>query len=184
MTDSRPFPAGYNPDKDKIEIVEYDPAWPKLFLKEKTALAKALKKFKGLKIEHFGSTSIPGLAAKPIIDIMVAVQNFELWPKLVAPLKAMGYHYWGTHEEDMLFIKGIDPLGPKRTHHVHIYEFQGPRWKNELAFRDYLRSHEPEAREYESLKRKLAKAYRLNREAYTKGKESYIRSVMKKISLG
>jgi GrpB-like predicted nucleotidyltransferase (UPF0157 family) len=184
MPDPRPFPPGYDPQKDKIELVEYDPAWPKLFLKEKAVLRKAFKKFPGLVIEHFGSTSVPGLAAKPVIDIMVAVKSYELWPQLITPLRALDYYYWGTHEEDMLFIKGIHPLGQKRTHHVHIYEFEGPRWKKELAFRDYLRSHPEEARNYENLKRKLVKVYPFNREAYTKSKNSFIQSILEKISLG
>lgn len=184
MVDHRPFPPGYDPRKDKIELVAYDPNWPKLFLKEKKVLQKALKKFPKLRVEHIGSTSVPDMAAKPILDMLLSVQTPEMWPKLVEPLRELGYYYWGSHEEEMLFIKGLPPLGKQRTHHLHICEFEGVRWKKETAFRDHLKNDPEEAAAYEKLKRLLAKEYTYNREGYTKGKNSYIQKVLKKISHG
>jgi GrpB-like predicted nucleotidyltransferase (UPF0157 family) len=178
------FPPGYDPQKDKIEIVSYDPAWPELFLKEKVLLEKNLNRFSGLMIEHFGSTSVPALAAKPIIDIMITVESRSLWPSLTERIKDVGYFCWGENTEGIVLVKGLPPFGEKRTHHVHIYEFQGPRWEKELAFRDYLRIHPEEGFRYENLKRKLAEKFVYNRDAYTDGKESYIKEILAKISLG
>lgn len=184
MSDPNVFPPGYDPQKDMIEIVGYDPSWPELFLKEKLKLERALRQFPKLLIEHFGSTSVPGLAAKPVIDIMISVKSINLWPGLILPLKGLGYYYWDANEEDMLFIKGIPPLGEKRTHHVHIYEFQGPRWEKELAFRDHLRIHPEVARQYEALKRELALKFTFDRDGYNNAKVDFIEDVLKKISLG
>jgi GrpB-like predicted nucleotidyltransferase (UPF0157 family) len=84
----------------------------------------------------------------------------------------------------MLFVKGMPPLGEKRTHHVHVYDFQGPRWHKELLFRDYLLVHPDEAKRYEILKRNLAAQFTYDREGYTEAKTEYFKSVMKKIEQG
>jgi GrpB-like predicted nucleotidyltransferase (UPF0157 family) len=178
------FPPGYDPQKDKIEIVEFDPNWPLLYAQEEKLLREALNFVLGLSIEHIGSTSVPGLAAKPIIDIMISVESHNLWPGLVEPVKALGYVHWGTNDDGMLFVKGAPPLGEKRTHHVHVYDFEGSRWKKEKDFRDYLRTHPEEAGRYEELKRRLAAQFTFDREAYTDSKTDYILSVMEKIALG
>jgi GrpB-like predicted nucleotidyltransferase (UPF0157 family) len=139
----------------------------------------------GLKIEHFGSTSVPGLAAKPILDIMVGVPRLEDWPKLVKPIETAGYFYWAAQSDpdEMFFVKGMPPFGEKRTHHLHAYELYGARWKKEMAFRDYLTAHPQEAKNYEALKKNLALRFRFDRDSYTEGKTAYIESVMKKVKL-
>ena len=177
-------PPGYDPEKDKIEIVEYDSHWPSLYAREENLLQEALGSMPGLAIEHFGSTSIAGLAAKPIIDIMIAVKNLDLWPELVEPIKKLGYVYWDENpkESEMFFVKGMPPFGEKRTHHVHVYDFLGPRWKKELAFRSYLRSHPDEARKYETLKRELAAKFTFDREAYTDAKTQFIEGILGKMA--
>jgi GrpB-like predicted nucleotidyltransferase (UPF0157 family) len=184
LTFPSPYPEGYDPQKDKIEIADYDPEWPELFLKEKIKLEKALGKFPELFIEHFGSTSVTRLAAKPIIDIMISVESIKLWHELIKPLEELGYYFWAENKEEMLFIKGIPPIGEKRTHHVHIYKLESPRWKRELAFRDYLRIHPEEARCYETLKRELALKFTFDRDGYNHAKTNFIKGVLKKISLG
>jgi GrpB-like predicted nucleotidyltransferase (UPF0157 family) len=84
----------------------------------------------------------------------------------------------------MFFAKGMPPLGKKRTHHVHVYELHGERWKRELGFRDYLIAHPQEAQNYQALKRNLALRFRFDREAYTTGKSGYIERVLQKITEG
>lgn len=179
-------PPGYDPVQDKIEIADYDPSWPEFFQKEKGLLQKALGAFAGIAIEHFGSTAVPGLAAKPIIDIMVAVESWEQWPRLIEPIQNLGYGFWPDNLKDneMFFVKGMPPYGERRTHHVHVYDFQGIRWKKELAFRDYLRAHLDEAKRYGVLKRELAAKYPTEREAYTQAKTAYIQDILGKCQRG
>lgn len=177
------YPTGYDPSNDPIEIVEYDPTWPEKFALEKRAIFHGLGFMPGLKVEHFGSTSVPGLAAKPIIDIMVGVSRKEDWPKLVKPIEMKGYIYWSNNPkpDEMFFIKGMPPYGARRTHHLHVYDLFGERWKKELAFRDYLIAHPQEAKNYEALKKNLLMRFHYDREAYTEGKKPYIELVLKKI---
>ncbi len=179
-------PEGYDPQKDPIEIVEYDPFWPEKFALEKRAIFHALGFMPGLKVEHFGSTSVPDMAAKPILDIMVGVSRKEDWPKLIKPIEMAGYLHWtlNPNPNEMFFVKGMPPFGKKRTHHLHVYELYGERWKRELAFRDYLVTHPQEAKNYEALKKNLALRFQYDREAYTGGKTAYIECVMKKIKEG
>ena len=177
------LPKDYDPQKDRIEIAEYDPLWPEMYRREEAALRGVLEGFAGLRIEHFGSTAVPGLPAKPVIDIMVAVGSRSLWPRMVEPLQGLGYAFWNANpdKEQFFFVKGMPPYGERRTHHVHIYEYQGARWKKELAFRDILRDQPQAARQYEALKRGLAAKFALDRESYTAGKSEFIRDIVDKI---
>ena len=177
------YPPGYDPQKDRIEIVDYDPAWPELFRKEEEALRAQLAPLGGFFMEHYGSTSVRGLAAKPIIDIMIGTVSRKDWPPLVKPIEGLGYVF-NDHDADpdqLFFVKGMPPFGKKRTHHIHVYEWNGPRWKTELSFRDYLRGHPEESQKYEALKRSLAAQFATNREAYTEAKGGFIQEVMRKI---
>ena len=178
------LPPGDKPVKDPIEIAEYDSAWPSLYQREQSLLRKMLAFVPGLAIEHFGSTSVPGLAAKPIIDIMISAESRGLWPSLVEPLQTIGYVYWDKNpkKDEMFLVKGMPPFGEKRTHHLHVYDFQGPRWKKELLFRDALRAHLEEAHRYAELKRDLALRFTYDREAYTDAKTDFIEGVLQKIS--
>src|SRR5579859_6674775 len=132
------LPPGYDPKKDKIEIVEYDPRWPELYRQEEAALRKALPDIP-LRIEHYGSTAVPGLAAKPIIDILIRTEEAH-WPRLIEPIEKLGYFYWATNpEKDTLyFAKGMPPFGTRRTHHIHVFE---PGRDKEIRFRNHLRTH-------------------------------------------
>ncbi len=183
MTSKYKVPPGYDPQKDKIEIVEYDPRWPELYFQEEARLQKVLKEIPQFHIEHFGSTSVPGLGAKPIIDIMIAVESRDFWPILIEPIKTLGYNHWEDNpkKDEMFFVKGMPPFGEKRTHHIHVLDFQGFRWKRERLFRDYLRVHIDEARKYEVLKRKLSVKFSTDREAYTEAKTEFINSIHSQI---
>ncbi len=175
---------------DEIALVEYDPRWPGLFAEEASHIRAALGEDLTVEIEHFGSTAVPGLAAKPVIDMLVAVRSLqEARQHAIPALEAMGYAYWPDDPapDRLFFVKGLPPNGP-RTHHIHMIEretFRDPKnpaflfW-DRLLFRDYLRGHPDEAQRYEALKRDLAARFSEDREAYTEGKTEYVYGVMQK----
>jgi len=175
---------------DEIEIMTYSPLWPTCFDEEAARLRAALDTSDVVAIEHFGSTAVPGLAAKPIIDILVGVRSLPQARRQAVPaLESLGYAFWGDNPDQthLFFVKGLPPNGP-RTHHVHIVEPDAPDARadgrsgfwDRLLFRDYLRAHPEEARRYGALKRDLAHRFRSDREAYTDAKREYVRSVTAK----
>jgi GrpB-like predicted nucleotidyltransferase (UPF0157 family) len=168
---------------DEIEIVDYDPGWPRLFEEERGRLESALPADRVLAIEHAGSTAIPGLAAKPIIDIFVAVPSIEqARATLVEPMERLGYLYWAENpkRDRMFFVKCMPPYGERRTHHVHILEPANDAWQRPLLFRDYLRRRPDEAERYHLLKLDLASRYRHDREAYTTAKDGFVEVIVRR----
>jgi GrpB-like predicted nucleotidyltransferase (UPF0157 family) len=169
---------------DEISIVEYDPQWPAMFAQEATRLRAALEpNLLLVGLEHFGSTAIPGMAAKPIIDILVAVKSLtEARLKAVEPLQRLGYIFWAENPKTdrMFFVKGMPPYGERRTHHIHVVEPATEPWLQGLPFRDYLRAHSGEVQRYEHLKRHLAIQYQGDREAYTAAKAGFVEEILLK----
>ena len=168
---------------DEVEIVDYDPRWPILFDEEAERLRATLDPSLIVGLEHFGSTAIPGLSAKPIIDILIAVRSLAgAQANFVEPLRNLDYVYWAENprKDRLFFVKGMPPFGSRRSHHVHVTEPHGEMWQR-LAFRDYLRAHPEEAAIYEQLKRRLATEHKRDREAYTDAKSAYVESVMRKV---
>jgi GrpB-like predicted nucleotidyltransferase (UPF0157 family) len=166
---------------DEVAIVDYDPHWPELFAAEDRVLREALPSDAFIAIEHAGSTAIPGVAAKPIIDIFVAVPSIlDAKRTLVEPIKAIGYIYWedNPNPERMFFVKGMPPFGVRRTHHVHLCEPSSEHWSRPLLFRDYLRRHLDQARKYVELKRNLAGQFRNDREGYTAAKDGFVLDIV------
>src|SRR5262249_39035074 len=134
-------------------------------------------------IAHFGSTAVPGLPAKPIIDIAIAVRSLATArTEAVAPLERIDYAYWADNpkRDRLFFVKGLPPHAPQRTHHVHITEPDGEVWA-QLRFRDYLRADHDAAARYAALKRELAAQHRADREAYTEAKASFITEIMRQV---
>lgn len=165
---------------DEVALAEYDPAWPAMYEAEAARLRAALPPGLILAMEHFGSTAIPGLIAKPVIDILIAVPSVEEARRLaVAPMAALGYAFWADNpkRDRLFFVKGLPPSAPHRTHHVHMTEPDGEMWQR-LLFRDHLRRHPEEAARYAALKRELAARHREDREAYTEAKSAYVDSVL------
>lgn len=158
-----------------VKLQPYNPQWPRLFLEEKARLEQTLGSHT-LDIQHIGSTSIPGLPAKPILDIGVAVASFEEARVCIAPLEQIGYHYRGELgiAGRHYFVKG-DPVV---THHLHLLEITSEDWKNHLAFRDYLTHHPELAREYAELKLGLAAQRGIDREQYLAAKDPFIRRIL------
>jgi GrpB-like predicted nucleotidyltransferase (UPF0157 family) len=170
---------------DAVEIVDYDPRWPLLFDEEAERLRAVLDPALIVGLEHFGSTAIPGLSAKPIIDILIAVRSLAAaQAAFIEALRKLDYVYWADNpkKDRMFFVKGMPPFGSKRSHHVHVAESQGVMWQR-LAFRDYLRAHPEEAETYERLKKRLAAEHQTDREAYTDAKSAYVASVMRKATM-
>lgn len=165
--------------EEDFAVVPYDPQWPVLFLKEKEHLLSCLPGDLIGRIEHFGSTAVPGLAAKPIIDMMVEVRDLEETKKRIVPiLESQGYEYfwrptWAGNIPPFYawFIKR--DLEGNRTHHIHMVEPHFEHW-DRLLFRDYLIEHPDIAKEYSRLKIRLAAAHHHDRVAYTEGKTEFV----------
>jgi GrpB-like predicted nucleotidyltransferase (UPF0157 family) len=138
----------------RIELVSYDPAWPSAFGAEASRLRAALKAV-ALRIDHNGSTAIPGLAAKPIIDIQISVAALQPLSAYSPVLESLGYTHV-PHPDDEFSPFFHRPHEWPHTHHVHIVEGGGREERRTLAFRDYLREHRDVARAYEELKRTIA----------------------------
>jgi GrpB-like predicted nucleotidyltransferase (UPF0157 family) len=133
-------------------------------------------------IQHVGSTAIPNMPAKPIIDIQIAVDSLdEIKQIAIEKLNTLDYQYWKENPdpERLFFAKGMPPFGEKRSHHVHVVELNSHHWKEKIQFRNYLRSHPEAANEYKSLKIKLSEKYKYNREKYTEDKTEFIQSILK-----
>jgi len=140
--------------ENKIEIVAYDTGWPAAFEAEAARLRAALQSL-ALRIDHHGSTAIPGLGAKPIIDIQISVATLQPLSSYRAKLDAIGYTHV-PHPDDSFCPFFHRPIRWPHSHHVHVVERGGPEERRTLAFRDYLRHHPAVAREYEQLKRRIA----------------------------
>ncbi len=162
-----------------VKVVEYSPNWPKDFEAEKQRLIDAFGD-KILTIEHIGSTSVPGLAAKPIIDMIAAVKSFDDLPEFVNRLQKLGYEYM---PERMFNNRKFFPKGSQenRTHHLSLVLLGDPeQWIKPIAFRDYLRIHETERDEYANLKTTLANRYANDRATYTQLKDDFFRLIFGK----
>ena len=161
-------------------IVAYDPRWPHQFEAERARIGRALGAL-ALRIDHNGSTAVPGLAAKPIIDIQISVARLEAIATYADRLAPLGYVHM-PHEDDAVCPFFHRPAQWPHTHHVHLVEAGGDEERRTLAFRDYLREHEPVAREYETLKRALAGTFgehdAASREAYANAKGDFIAGVL------
>jgi len=164
--------------RGKVKVVDYNSNWPRLFQEEQEKLRRALGDKVG-GIEHVGSTSVPGLASKPIIDMIAAVDNLSIYIELIEPLSALGYEYM---PERIFTDRAFFPKGPRdnRTHHLSLVLKDSDGWLSPIAFRDYLISHPETKKQYQELKLDLAKKYTDNRESYTKAKEHFIKDIISK----
>lgn len=163
-----------------IEIVSYDPRWPDLFEMERISLIPAFGDHLCC-IEHIGSTAVPGLAAKPVIDILVGVRKIADSPAFIPALEGMGYDYIPRHEmifPERRYLHRI--VEGKHTHHLHIVEPDSKFFKDQILFRDHLRNHPADAARYAELKYALAGKFQNNREAYTDGKSELIQQILQR----
>jgi GrpB-like predicted nucleotidyltransferase (UPF0157 family) len=160
-----------------IVIRDYDPAWPTMFEEERRRILEALEG-KVLTIEHFGSTAVPGLAAKPIIDLLVGVSSLEdARGFCLEPLRTLGYTYIPDYEStflphELFFRKGIP-----WTHHLHVMEPSATRWTDFLVLRDYLRAHPEIAGAYGSLKKAVALVFGDDIAGYRNAKAPFVQAL-------
>lgn len=167
-----------NTDDAPIEIVSSNPAWPAQFEAERALLEHVLAPWLVGTIEHVGSTAVPGLAAKPIIDIMVPVRSLEHSQPAIAVLtEQAGYVYFPYKPEQMHWL--CKPSPQVRTHHVHLVPLVSTLWHERLHFRDALRQDPQLAQAYAQLKRELAQAFKHDREGYTDGKTAFVQRVLR-----
>jgi GrpB-like predicted nucleotidyltransferase (UPF0157 family) len=165
-----------SPSRQPIEVVDYDPNWPALYAEERDRVAAGLGGA-AKAIEHVGGTAVPGLAAKPVVDIMIGVEDIERAGQAVAGLIELGYEYvpeLETQLPDHRYFR----RGTPDAYHVHMVSLDSDFWTEHLLFRDYLRGHPQAADEYGRLKRGLAARFRDNRKAYTEGKRPFIETVI------
>jgi len=159
-----------------IHIVPYDPEWVARFEAEKTLLAALLAPWRRGPIEHIGSTAVPGLCAKPVIDVMVGVSSLAESEPAKSTLCAGGYQY-AEYKTDVMhwFCK---PSFAMLTHHVHLIPYESPLWRERLCFRDALRADPAIAAEYAALKLDLGRRFEFDREAYTDSKWPFIARIL------
>jgi GrpB-like predicted nucleotidyltransferase (UPF0157 family) len=163
------------PIDEPIRIVAYDPTWPTRFEEERVALEAAIGPWATGGIHHVGSTAVPGLDAKPIVDILVGVGDLEESKACFEPLARLDYLHAPYLSDVMHWFCKPNPA--RRTHHLHLVPIGSERFRAELAFRDRLRADPEAAEEYSSLKHCLAGRFGNDREAYTDAKAGFIRKL-------
>lgn len=171
--------SGIGLKRGTVALSSYNPAWSGAYEEEKKLLLDTFGT-KILAIEHIGSTAIPSIPAKPIIDILAAVDSLDDINVFIETLPKLGYEYIPERRfSDRQFF----PKGPEsaRTHHLSLVETSSETgWNNHLLFRDYLRSHDKERRQYAELKVRLAKEYADNRGEYTERKSAFVLDIIAK----
>ncbi|HUB76615.1 MAG TPA: GrpB family protein [Solirubrobacteraceae bacterium] len=173
----RPDPDARGPGADEpIRVVPYDPRWPARFDAERALLGARIDRWVLGGIHHVGSTAVEGLAAKPVIDILAGVRDLDSSRATFEPLAELGYCYAPYLADEMHWF--CKPSPSRRTHHLHLIPLASARYREELAFRDHLRSHPADAAAYAELKLRLAAAHRSDRQAYTDAKGPFIAEVL------
>jgi GrpB-like predicted nucleotidyltransferase (UPF0157 family) len=155
---------------ERVRVVPYDPSWPSLFEGERTRLERVLAPWLSGGVHHIGSTAVPGLAAKPSLDLLAGVRDLEEARAAVQPLCAEGYEH-AFHRVDALWFR-------KAGAALHLTEPGSPLWRERLAFRDALRADPALAAEYEALKLRLAEEHPHDASAYTGGHRAFVARVL------
>jgi GrpB-like predicted nucleotidyltransferase (UPF0157 family) len=160
----------------RVEIVPYSAEWPQLFELEAQRIRAACGDLLPI-IEHIGSTAIPGMPAKPILDIMPGLRTLADGLRVIEPLQQLGYDYHGENGIPGRYYFGLR-YEQRSIIHVHIFEIGAENWERHLLFRDTLRAYPEIAAEYATLKQDLAVRFREDREGYTDAKSTFIHSVV------
>jgi GrpB-like predicted nucleotidyltransferase (UPF0157 family) len=163
---------------DPVVIVEYDSEWPQLFSEIAGHVRQTLPPTVLIGIEHVGSTAVPGLAAKPVIDMIIVIPSQAELSAAITHLAGLGYVYEGDLGITGRFAFRWPPGMPQ--HHLYLCSQDSEALRDQVLFRDYLRTHDDEARQYEALKRDLAMRFRHHRKAYSDGKTDYVHAVLEK----
>jgi GrpB-like predicted nucleotidyltransferase (UPF0157 family) len=167
---------------DHVYVAPYDAAWAAAFEAEQGRLAQALGPL-ARRIDHNGSTSVPGLAAKPVIDIQISVDSLQPLEAFATPLRTLGYTHLRHAADDLVCPFFYRPAIWPHTHHIHVVEHGGLEERRTLAFRDYLRDHTEAKEAYAELKQRLAPEFNATdevaREAYADAKTEFIERIIK-----
>ena len=163
-----------------LRLVDYDPAWPARFTAEAARVARAIGAH-ARAIEHVGSTAVPGLAGKPVLDLAVAVESEAAADACVGPLEALGYEYRGPHGDDPRRRYYVRDVAAERVAQLHLYILPAPAWDEHLAFRDALRADPALAAAYAAEKRRVAEAVAWDKSAYSLAKGPFIRRVLDRL---
>jgi GrpB-like predicted nucleotidyltransferase (UPF0157 family) len=162
-------PHGLGLEAGANRLVDYDPRWPRAFALEAARIRSVVGSL-ALAIEHYGSTAVPGLRAKPILDLLIGVADIDDGLEMIAPMASLGYDYAGSQGIPEHHIFG---LGLARTHLAHVVAFEGDQWRRCLRFRDRLRSDPDLRATYQAIKAQLADGG-LSRADYTAGKTAFV----------
>jgi GrpB-like predicted nucleotidyltransferase (UPF0157 family) len=155
-----------------VRIAAYDADWPVRAVEELRRIEEALGAV-AVRLEHIGSTAVPGLAAKPILDLQLSVADIGQQARYVEPLEQLGYLFVAAPQSPDQHFFAMPPERP-RSHHLHVCEAGSRNELRHLAVRDFLRAHEGEAATYAALKRELVARQPRDRLAYMAGKEAYV----------
>ncbi len=165
----------------RVIIEEYNTDWKLTFLKERSLLLQSIKEVR-IEIEHIGSTAVEGLGAKPIIDILIGLENFDAVNNHIRSIGKLGYNYVSEYEDEMpyrrFFIKELNGV---RTHHIHMVVLGTEFWVRQIKFRDFLIESETDKNAYCNLKKNLAKKDWVSRNDYSDAKSDFIKSIESKI---
>lgn len=167
-------------DKRRVGVVSYNPNWKDMYKEESEKIENMLNDII-IDIHHIGSTAIPGIKAKPVIDILVEVKNIEGVDQYNHKMKELGYEAMGEYgiPKRRFFRKGEN----KRTHHIHIFQTGNEEIERHINFKEYLIAHPDKAREYSKLKEKLSNKYTYDVKNYTNSKSDFIKEIDKKAKL-
>jgi GrpB-like predicted nucleotidyltransferase (UPF0157 family) len=162
-----------------VHVAPYDPAWPGLFAEQRERATAILGPWLAAPIEHVGSTAVPGLPAKPVIDMLAPVRSLAQAQDAVAPLQADGWVFWPEDPCRHYRLWFLRPQPQARTHHLHVIEHDHPQARALIAFRDRLRTEAGLRTRYAELKQQLASRHRDNRNAYTNAKSDFVAAVLR-----
>lgn len=157
-----------------VRLIEYDPRWPALFAAEQRRIRDRCTL--ALRLEHVGGTSIPGMCAKPVLDIAAGRPRDTSVRDYIAALGQAGYEHCG---ERGVPGRQFFRRGHPRAYHLHLVEEDGALWRDYVTFRDYLQAHAEAARQFADLKRGLATRFSQDREAYTNAKSAYVQAILR-----
>lgn len=159
-----------------IELTPHQPQWKDWAKEEISRISELLSEYSPV-VNHIGSTAIPGIQAKPIIDILVEINPDTDWQRIAEAMEAAGYICMSVSETRMSFNKGYTPAGyADKVFHIHIHAVGD---NDEICFRDYLLTHPKTAKEYEALKLSLLLQYRNDRDGYTEAKSDFVRNIIR-----
>ena len=163
----------------QVILEEYDPTWVEKYKTERCFLLDKIGQWNEGGVEHIGSTAVPDLVAKPVIDIMFGVKSLQQSKPAIDVLIENGYEYWPYKADVMHWF--CKPSHVYRTHHLHLIPFASSLWDDRIRFRDALLSNQKIANQYAALKKELALRYSDDREAYTEKKWPFIQQVLQNL---